>query len=66
LANPAVRAKMSVTAKCALANRWAHDKRRLPTMTDMERRLYNKLRLIVGRDAALAEVFAAGKKDKQA
>jgi hypothetical protein len=34
-------------------------------MTNMQLRLYNKLRLIVGRDAALAEVFAADREDKQ-
>ena len=54
--SPEVRARMSEARKRA----WAESGQRLPEMTREQRKVYNKLRPIVGREAALAEVARVG------
>jgi hypothetical protein len=50
---PEVRARMSAARKKA----WAKSGRSLPSLTAQQRKDYEKLRAIVGREAALAEVL---------
>jgi hypothetical protein len=58
LADPAVRAKMSAASKAALADPAVRAKMKvLPDLTAEQRRIYTKLRSIVGREAALAEAL---------
>ncbi len=55
--DPEVRRRMSE----AIKRSW--DKRRLPEMTPEQRRLYVKLRPIVGREAALEEILGQRRQD---
>ena len=51
LADPEVRAKISAARKRA----WADEERKLPSLTAEQKKVYTKLRAVVGREAALVE-----------